>query len=477
VTRPAGPLPLVFVLAAAACAHGPAVLEREPALAAIRPVPGPVPVAGSLSSGLPVLVVERPSSRLVSVSFVSRAGSAWEPASRAGEAALLLDLVQAGAAGRSATAIAAEAAALGSSLRGSVTPDSWRLGLTVLPAHLPEAAALLADVLLRPDLAPAELERLRDQRRAQLAERGQEAGWLAAAAAARALYGEGHPYGRPPEGNAATVGRLGPAELREAHARLGAAGAALVVVGPTRAAQVVAALEQAFGAWSPAPPVAPPALPAPSGPAPRLVLVDRPGAPQSALAVGQPGFARTRPDALALRVANNVLGGSFLSRLNANLRERNGWTYGARSAFDFRAGPGPFLVTTAVQTDATAPAVREVLAELAGIRAAPLLREELEKGKALLVAWLLNTLSQPEALVEEVARAWALGAPLDEMGTLLERAGRLDAAGVQAALAALRPGEMTVVVVGEAAQVREPVEALLGPARLVSAAALAGAEP
>ena len=455
--------------ALAACAHGgspsgPAVLERQPALAPLRPFAAPVPVVRALPGGLTVLAVERRSALLEAVVFVSRAGSARDPAGCAGASSLLGELLQAGAAGRGALQIAGEAAALGGEIRSEVRRDDLSLSLAVLPEKAPAAAALLADVVTRPTLDPGELGRLRQERLAELLALSEDPHHLADLAFWSSLY-RGHPYAPPPMGTAATVGGLGPAELRAAYARLVPASSAVVLAGPLPAGEALAIAERAFAGWRPPAAGAGPPPGPPPGERPRLVIVDRPGAPQSVLMVGESGPPRASPDSLPLRVANQVLGGSFLSRLNANLRERHGYTYGAGSRFRFGAGPGPFAARSDVKTDVTAAALGELLAELRAIVAAPLDAEELAKGKALVAAELVSILESSEETALAFADLWSSGAPLDEFARVLPALDRLGARQVQEALRrALHPGSMTVVVVGDARVVTPSLAPLsLGP--------------
>jgi zinc protease len=340
----------------------------------------------------------------------------------------------------------------------------------VLPDRFAEATALLADVALRPALDPEAFERLRDERIASVIGLGDDPSFVAGRLADRFVFGEGHPYGTGVLGTRGSLARLSPEDARDAYARLGPRCAALVTVGPLSTDAARAAISPLFAAWhtSATPPPEPPALS--PGPRPRLVLVDRPGAVQSVVVVAEPSLSRRNPDALAARVANKAIGGAFTSRINESLRERHGLSYGASSAFQLQTGPGAFVAETAVQTDATARAVKELLGQLDHAFSDPLSPDELDKARAL-VAWDVSQGMETSAgAAAAFAEVWAQALPDDELATFGRRLAALSSASVHRALrGALRPDARTVVVVGDAAAVEQELAAIgLGaPLRLL----------
>lgn len=204
------------------------------------------------------------------------------------------------------------------------------------------------------------------------------------------------------------------------------------------------------------------------------MLVDRPGSVQSELRVGHVGVARSTPDYFPLVVMNSILGGAFTSRLNMNLRERQGFTYGVSSGFAMRRSPGPFMVSTAVQTEVTGAALMEIMREVNAIRDEPVQPAELEDARNYLAGVFPLRLQTTEGVASRLGELALFDLPLDYFDDYRDRLLEVDAASVQrVAREHLRPGEMTVVVAGDAARIRPEVEALeLGPLEVVSVGAL-----
>jgi zinc protease len=364
---------------------------------------------------------------------------------------------------RHAPQIADELAQLGAGLGAGSATDTSSVAAFSLKKHLPAALDILADVVLRPSFPAAEIERQRASRLAALAQQRDDAGTIAAKTVAAVLYGERHPYGHLELGTEASVKSM----TREAMVAFWQQNfvpnnAALVVAGDITMKELRAIAEKAFGGWKPGTP-ARPALPTPSTAPARLVIVDRPGAPQTELRVAAIGAARATPDYYALEVMNSALGGQFTSRLNQNLREVHGYSYGAGSGFDFRKTPGPFVVLSAVQTGATAPAVIEVFRELRAIAQSPIPPEELQRSKDALSRSLSAVFqtSASEAGVSSGLYIYDLG-----LDYFTHVAGRVNAVTAQQTLAAaqkyLVPEKMTVVAVGD----RKKIEAELRKLRL-----------
>jgi zinc protease len=277
---------------------------------------------------------------------------------------------------------------------------------------------------------------------------------VAALPSPRAAVFAGTPLGRPIEGTLPAVKRTTLADVRSTYASFGPGNAALVAVGGAETDKVVAALRSAFGAWQGGKTRAAPRMAEPPGVRPRLVIVDFPGKPQSVLVVGQPAAPRSSPDYLALEVLNAVVGGSFTSRLNQNLREQHGYSYGASSRFEWTLGRSPFSARSSVKTDVTGPALSEVLSELRRAADEPLDPAELDKGRALLAYRLVDTLSHASQLAAAVAQIWLYSLPVDEYRTYVPRLQSLSVQSVQAAArGALQPARMTIAVAGDKARV------------------------
>jgi zinc protease len=323
---------------------------------------------------------------------------------------------------------------------------------------------LLTDIVFRPRLQPDDFVRVRDLRCNRLAQMRD----LPAAQAERAfvehLFGE-HPYGHLPIGTDASLRALAPDDVRAFHARrYRPAGTLLIAVGDVSHASIVAAAEEACAGGVPDGGVgfAPVPSAASGSEGRRLVIVDRPGAPQSELRVGHLAVARSTPDYHALVVLNAVLGGQFVSRINLNLREQKGFTYGARSGFDWRRAPGPFVVQTSVQTDATAAAVGEILREIEDIAGSrPPTPREMDLAKASLTRGYARNFETAEQVARALAQIAIYDLPDTWYDTFVDRVRAVDDESVTAAARRhLRPADALVTVVGDRTRIAGDLGAL-----------------
>jgi zinc protease len=310
---------------------------------------------------------------MVSLALLLPAGSALDPEDRPGLASMTADMLDEGSDHRTAIEMQEALARIGAELDTETGPDSVVLSLLLLERFVPQGLQLLADIVVRPRLGAPDFERVRTLRTNRIRQLRDVPGVNAEAVFARALYGT-HPYGHLSIGSSASLAGMSVEEVAAFHRRqYDPSRATLIAVGAVESAAFAHCADEAFGSWQAG--VADPAagsfetgeLKAASSPLPRLLLVDRPGAAQTELRVGHLGVPRQTDDFHVLVLLNAVLGGHFSSRLNLNLRERKGYTYGVRSVVDFRRMAGPFSVQTSVQTDATADAVAEILEELGSI--------------------------------------------------------------------------------------------------------------
>src|SRR3954471_14258288 len=340
------------------------------------PQPGPPPALHlpaiqkqKLANGLPVWIVELHEVPVAQVNLVVFSGTANDPPGKYGAASLTAAMLEQGAGSRSALEIADAVDYLGADLGAATTSDLTAVRLHVPVTRLADALPIMADVALRPTFPKDELERQRAQRLTTLLPGRDDPPTISAVAFSRVLYGKGHRYGTPQAGTAETIKTFTSDDLRGFYtATFRPENATLLAVGDFNAATLVPLLEKQFGSWKAAGNAAAEKLPAAEQPTARQVfLVDIPGAPQSQIRIGSIGVPRSTPDYFPITVMNTILGGSFTSRLNNNLREVHGYAYGAGSGFDMRGGPGPFAASAGVQTDKTAEALKEFFNELNGI--------------------------------------------------------------------------------------------------------------
>jgi zinc protease len=324
-----------------------------------------------LSCGAEVLLVEKHDLPLVTLHLVFPAGSAQDPAAQPGLAEMTAAVWDEGTRRRSAEQIATELTDIGATLSVACEWDTTSARLFTLKRHLAKALDVYADVLREPAFPRSELQRQRGIAAGRLAQIRNEPLVLGPMAVNQLLFGAEHPYGHPQWGSQSVLEQFTPEKLREFYrASMRPEQAGLIAVGDITMPELTAALEKVLGGWRSAeraqalttmPPI-PPAQPT------RLVLVDKPGAAQSVIDVALVGAERKSPDYFPLLVMNMAFGGQFSSRLNLNLREQKGYTYGARSMFEWRVRePGPFVAAASVQTAVTAPALTEFLKELEGM--------------------------------------------------------------------------------------------------------------
>ena len=428
-----------------------------------------------LANGLDLWVVEHRAVPVVTSVLLLRAGSSADPADRPGLASLTGDLLDEGAGDRSALAVHEVLAGIGAQFDTEVGPDATFLTLTSLARFRPKAFELLSDLVVRPRFDPSEFARVRQLRTNRLRQLNDVPSALADRGFIRALFGS-HPYGHLAIGTLTALAAVDLGEVVRFHAQAYAPSrATLVVVGDVDADQVLDDADAAFGDWAVTADeadisrVLAAVETEPPDPAGRLWLVDRPGAPQSELRIGHLGVSRQTPDYHALLVLNLVLGGQFVSRLNMNLRERKGYTYGVRSWFEFRRGRGPFQVQASVQTGATADAIREAWQEVSNVRGdVPITDSELDMARAVLTRGYPRNFETADQVARSVAQLALYDLPDDYFSQFVPRIAGLTATEVMdAAHRHLDAGRLLTLVVGDGSAIGDGLTGLgLGDARL-----------
>lgn len=434
--------------------------RRDGVVIAERPTPGtprpyefPAVAIARLANGVRVVVADLPGRPLVSASVVVPAGAADEPAAEGGSLVLAARALTEGTDRHDAIALTEAAERLGASLHAEAGWDATTVGVDVPASRLEPAMELLAEVLLRPTFPDHEVDRLRDERLNDLLQAQADPRRRADETFIGTVYALTSPYHRPAGGIRETVERLTADALRRAHARtLDPTMATLVVAGDLGGQDVVAMADGLLGSW------APPADRRASGPidasaasAGRVVrVVHRPGSVQTEIRIGHPGLPRRIPDFHAVSVMSAILGGLFNSRLNMQLREAKGYTYGAGAGFDLRRGAGPFSARAAVNTEVTVPAVLDTLAELERMRDEPVTTDELAAARDYLVGVFPLRFETAGAVVGALAGLAVHDLPIDE---LVEYRPRIEAVDVDAVATAARDhlhvDRAAIVLVGD----------------------------
>lgn len=432
------------------------------------PKPGPssplhlaVPQEFKLSNGLTVLYNERPGLPVVAASLVLRSGSGANPADRPGLASFTARMLQQGTTTRNALQIADSAADIGASLGSNAGMDSSSVGTQVLTRNFPEALELLADVALHPTFPKDEIDRVRKEREAALVQEQDDPFSVATRVMRNALYGPHNPYGYPDIGTSDSLKTISREDLlRFWQEHYFPNDAAIIVAGNIKLAALKPMLEKAFGAWKPGQ-LATAASSTPEGSDARLILVDRPGAPQTALECYELGAARSTPDYPALEVMNTDLGGLFSSRINLNLREAHGYTYGAGSTFAYHRRPGPFLAYSAVRTDVTAPATTEIFNELKRIRDTQMTPEEMKLSKDSITRSMPGRFERGSDAVGTFAELFIYDLPLDYFSKFPEEVDAVNPEQAQAtAQKYIHPEKIAVVAVGDRSKIEDEMKKL-----------------
>jgi zinc protease len=453
------------------------------------PQPGPPPALHlpqvqkrQLSNGLPVWIVEQHKVPVAQVNLVVLSGTAQDPPGKFGIASLTSAMLEEGAGSRSALEIADAVDYLGADLSAGSSSDLTALRLHVPVARLAEALPIMADVALRPTFPNDELDRQRQQRLTSIIQARDDPGTIAAVGFSRLLYGRGHRYGTPQSGTAETMKTFTTDDLRSFYAAtFRPNNAALIATGDLTADKVVPLLEASFGAWK-APASAPPPgekLAAVEQPATRQIfLIEKPGAPQTQIRIGWIGVPRSTPDYFPLLVLNTLLGGSFSSRLNLNLREKHGYTYGASSSFDMRGSAGPFSASAAVQTDKTGDALKEFFNELTAILQ-PAPADELARAKSYVALRYPTGFETTGDVSRRLEDALVYKLPDDYFSKYVQNIQAVTSDDVQrVARKYIQPGRFIVVVVGDRQQIEPQVRAQnLGDIKVVSIDEVFGPKP
>jgi zinc protease len=431
----------------------------KPAAAAVLLLP--VPERFKLSNGLTVLYSERPGLPLVAANLVLHAGSGVNPVDRPGLASMTARMLQQGTTTRSALQIADRAADLGATLNSGAGTDTTGVSTRSLSRNFPDALELLADVALHPSFPQAEIERVRSERLTGIVQEKDEPFALAMRVLTSALYGPRHTYGYPDSGTTESIKAISREDVEHFwQQNYLPDDAALLVTGNIKLASLKPLLEKRFGAWKAGRP-APPALGSPETTDAKLILVDRPGAPQTTLVCFSMGLARSTPDYAPVEVMNTDLGGLFSSRINMNLREAHGYTYGAGSFFNYHRSAGPFVVFSDVRTDATAPATSEVFNELRRMRETQMTPAELLLSKDSIARSLPGRFERGTAAAATFAELFTYDLPLDYYSSLPDRINAVTIEQAQAmAKKYIQPEKMIVLAVGDRAKIEEDMKKL-----------------
>jgi len=431
-----------------------------------------------LSNGIPVIVAARPGVPVARISLVFDGGFVGDQDRKPGTASFAMSLLDEGAGKLDSLAIADRAERLGAQIASAAGLDTAFAAVSMMTDQADPSLALLADVVRRPTFPAHEIERVRKEWIAGIAREKASPEALALRVLPPLLYGTGHPYGIPFSGSGteASVSALTRDDL-VAYQRdfLRPDNATIIVTGAVTPESILPLLERHFGDWQPpagAKPARVDVAAATASVGTRVYLLDRPGAPQTSILAGQLMPSSLAPDRIELNTANDVLGGTFTSRINMNLREDKHWSYGARSSLTEARGQRPWLLSAPVQTDKTVESIQEIRRELADFLAArPVTADEVSKVRSRDVRALSGQYETNAAVSGAIGDIVRFNRADDYVRTLRARLEAQTDAGVrQAAAQAFRPGSLTWVIVGDLSRIEASIRQLgLGNVQVLDA--------
>jgi zinc protease len=431
----------------------------------------------TLANGLQVMLMEKHTVPLVQINLVIQTGSFDEPVGKEGIGSFTMDMMDEGAGGLDALQLADEIEFLGSSI--STYGGSFTSGVTCSApvSKLDNVLKLMADITLRPSFNEAEVERLRKLRLNSLLQNFDNPNIIAQRAFNKILFDASTPFGRFPTEQ--SIKAYSKNDCQAFHKTNFVSGnSTLIVVGDVTRASITPILEKHFAAY-PTGTVAKTALPVPKQITGRTIyIIDKPAAAQSVIRIGRIGTSRLDPDFNSIIVMNTILGGSFTSRLNTNLREKNGYSYGAGSGFVFWKVPGPFTASSSVQTDVTGPALGEFFKEFDAMRK-PLTVEDFERGKNYDALGYAADFETNASIASALTDLVMYQLPDNYFNSYVDKALAVSKKSVEAmAKKYVDPKKMLIIIVGDKAKIEAGITKLnLGKTTILSIEDVLGKKP
>ena len=448
-----------------ASAQGTVDRTKPPELGPPPRVSLPPILTRQLPNGLKLLIVEQHELPLADFVLLVGSGGTADPAGKTGVANLTASMLREGTTTRKSLDIADQISFLGISLSPQASWESSTLSLHTPTAQLDSALALFADVALHPSFPANEFERIKKNRLTELLQLRDQGPAIANLVFPAILYGNAHPYGSPLSGTESTVTSLSTSDLQSYYqANFKPNNATMIIVGDVNPAQIEQKINALFGSWQrgdvPQLTYGEP----PNASATTIYLVDKPGAAQSSFRIGAVGVPRSTKDYFALTVMNTILGGSFSSRLNQNLREARGYTYGAGSRFDMRRAAGPFTATAEIVSAKSDSALLQFMKELNGIRQS-VPADELSRAKRYLQLQLPGNFETTQQIAAALVPVALYGLPLDYYNNYVQSVENVTQADVnRVAQQYINPGSLAIVIVGDRKTIEQGLRATnVGP--------------
>jgi zinc protease len=432
------------------------------------PPAGPLPTTAlaraeefALPNGLRVFLVESHALPVMAAGLIVRSGSAADPIGLPGLAAFSAAMLDEGTASRNALGIARDLEELGARMSITSQADASYITLRTLKGNADKAMEIMSDVVLAPSFPTGEIERVRNDRITSIIQESDSPYRAAVRVLKPALYGSEHPYGHVSSGTEKSLAKISRDDLVNFYAsNFNPTNAALIVAGDLTLTEARTLAEASFGSWTGSGGETP--QPSAGTPAPeRVIIVDKPEAPQTMVLMAQTGLERSHPDFEKLDTMNQVMGGLFSSRINMNLREEHGYSYGARSWLAKRRGVGPLLIRSSVRADVTGLSVLEMLSEVEGMLEKEVTPEELELAKASISRSLPALFETSQRTVDTVGELYVYDLPADYYEGLPARIDALTAAEVfEATKRHLEPDQMIIITVGDRGTIQQQLAPL-----------------
>lgn len=426
-----------------------------------RPYHFPKITRATLENGLRVLIAENHNAPIVSLRALVKSGADHDVSELAGLASLTADLLDEGAGSRDAIRLAEDVGLLGAALGTGADWDASYISMDVLSRNVEPTVDILADVTFRATMPQDGLERVRSERLMEILQQRDEPSTIAGKRFARLLYGSGT-YGNSVVGNAESVARIALDDVRRYYASNYVPNNSSVVISGDIAPEVALDLARcAFTSWQRGQETRRPRVTPNAIESSKIYIIDRPQAVQSEIRIGHIGVPRSTEDYFAISVMNSLLGGVFNSRINLNLREKHGYTYGARSTFAFRREAGPFVVSAPVRNEVTRESIDQVLAELRRIRTGDIEDQELNDTKSYLIGVFPAMVQSSSDIAGRLLDMELYGLPENYFDRYRENIGTISKDDIaRVANKYIDPERVLIVVVGNAAQIREPLGGL-----------------
>jgi len=439
--------------------------DSQPKIGPLKPFKFPLPAQFKLANGVPVYYWHKPSLPLMTLSIRLKRGAAQDPPAKAGLAELTADMLDEGAGSRDAAALTNDLELLGAQLGTGADYEGTTLSLTSLEQKFEPALRLLSDVVTKPKLAVEDWQRIKGLHLESLAQEDDDPSTVARKIASHEFFGPAHPYSRPVDGSVKSVAAISLADVKAAYkGTVVPSGAAIYVSGSLSADKLKSLLNARLGRWSSNVTPADSPMPRPRTTGQRLLIVDRPGAVQTVIRILMPTEAFSSPNRHALTELGVAMGGTFTSRINRNLREDKGYTYGANLSYAFSKPVSYLVAATSVRSDVTGASLKEILGEIQKVRDGDLTEDEASKARNTVRMDLVSSVSTIQGLVATAIAHVENGIPIQQISSEMAKFSNVSLTDLNSiAKTGIPIDKAIIVLVGDRNQIEQQLGSLALP--------------